>query len=136
MGVISTFSTRVCVSDLGKELQPLATSLPVDVGLSCPQSSQEERGAPTSETPIWWGGSLSSGLQLHSSSWGRGFVNLIHLHLECSALQTPRSLWGRDWIFLVQELLMWDMLICLSVVPSSCLSAPSTFLPAYSSFQP
>lgn len=51
MGLISTFSTRVCVSDLGKELQPPATSLSVDVGLSCPQSSQEERGAPTQRPP-------------------------------------------------------------------------------------
>lgn len=96
---------------------------PVDVGLSCPQRSQEGRGAPTSEAPVWWGERLSSGLQLHSSSWGRGFVNLRHLHLECSALRTPRSLCGRDWIFLVQGTARIGYAhpsICCSIQPSVC----------------
>lgn len=67
-------------------------STPAHVDPSCPQGSQEERWVPTSGASVWWGGRLSSGLQLHPSTGGRGSVDLVHWHLECSALQTPRSL--------------------------------------------
>ena len=94
-----------------------------------PTSTASVRSSPRRGSQ---GGRVSSGFLLQSSSGGRGFLNLTHSYLKCSALEAPGHCREGTGFFWSERLLESDLSICPSAGPSTHLSAPSTSPPIHS----
>lgn len=98
----------------------------------CPESTAADAGPRVPRAPRRGAGPHLSGPVWSPSSeeaGGRGFLNLIHLYLKCSAPETPRSLWGRSWILLGTETAgigCVHLSVCWSLPPSLCSVHPPT----------
>lgn len=120
------FRLSVSVSShLGMEHVPQAQHCPEDAGPWAPQSSHGEGPGPHFN-----GLHLAMILQRRLGRKGelwvsaaakqlrRGFSNVIHSHLECSAQEAPGSLWETGF-FWTERLLESELFICPSAGPSA-----------------